>query len=205
MSCRIPGVLVPGPPLTPQDTQIHRCSSPLHKIVWKRVKVLVTQSCWTLRDPMDCSPPGSSVHRILQARIVEWVATSSFRGSSWPRYWTQVSCIADRFFTVWTTREAHKMVYFAYNLHISSHILCHLYITCLSESGSRSVMFSSLWPHGLYSPWNFPGQNTGVGSLSLLQGIFPTQRSNPSLLHCRQILYQLSHKGSPKKYNVNTM
>ena len=50
-----------------------------------------------------------------------------------------------------------------------------------------------------YSPWNSPGQNTGVGSLSLLQGIFPTQGSNPVLLHCRQILYQLSHKGSPPK------
>ena len=48
------------------------------------------------------------------------------------------------------------------------------------------------------SPWNSPGQNTGVGSLSLLQGIFPTQGSNPGLPHCRQILYQLSHKGSPK-------
>ena len=53
-------------------------------------------------------------------------------------------------------------------------------------------------PHGLYSLWNSPGQNTGVGSLSLLQGIFPSQRSNPGLMHCRQILYQLSHKGSPR-------
>ena len=52
--------------------------------------------------------------------------------------------------------------------------------------------------HGLYSPWNFPGQKTGVGSLSLLQGIFPTQGSNPGLLHCRQILYQLSHQESPE-------
>ena len=52
-------------------------------------------------------------------------------------------------------------------------------------------------PHGLYSPWNSPGQTTGVGSLSLLQGIFPTQGLNPGLPHCRQILYPLSHKGSP--------
>ena len=52
--------------------------------------------------------------------------------------------------------------------------------------------------HGLYSPWNSPGQNTGVGSLSLLQGISPTQGSNPGLPHCRWILYQLSHKGSPR-------
>ena len=55
----------------------------------------------------------------------------------------------------------------------------------------------TLHPHGLYSPWNSPGQNTGVGSFSLLQGIFPTQGSNRGLLHCRRILYQLSHKGSP--------
>ena len=66
------------------------------------------------------------------------------------------------------------------------------------ESESRSVVSDSLWPRGLYSPWDSPGQNTGVGSLSLLQGIFTTQESNPGLPHCRQILHQLSHKGSPK-------
>ena len=70
------------------------------------------------------------------------------------------------------------------------------------ESESRSVVSSSLQPHGLKSPWNSPGQNTGVGSLSLLQGVFPTQGSNPSLLHCRWILYQLSHQGSPKNAGV---
>ena len=59
-------------------------------------------------------------------------------------------------------------------------------------------MSNSLRAHGLYSPWNSPGQNTGVGSLSLLQGIFPIQESNQGLLHCRQILYQLSHQGSPR-------
>ena len=58
-------------------------------------------------------------------------------------------------------------------------------------------MSHSLRPHGLYSPWNSPGQNTGVGSLSLLQGMFPTQGSNPGLLHCRWIVYQLSYQGSP--------
>ena len=67
-----------------------------------------------------------------------------------------------------------------------------------SVSESRSVMSDSLWPHGLYRPWNSPGQNTEVGSFSFLQGIFPTQGSNPDLPHCRQILYQLSHKRSPR-------
>ena len=67
-----------------------------------------------------------------------------------------------------------------------------------SERDSCSLVSDSLPPHELYSPWSSPGQNTGVGSLSLLQGIFPTQGLNPGLLHCRQILYQLSHKGSPR-------
>ena len=66
------------------------------------------------------------------------------------------------------------------------------------ESESCSALSDFLWPHRLYSPWNSPGQNTGLGSLSLLQGICPTQGSNPGLPNCRQILYQLSHKGSPR-------
>ena len=70
----------------------------------------------------------------------------------------------------------------------------------MDESESRSVVSDSLRPHRPYSPWNSPGQNTGVGSLSLLQGIFPTQGSNPGFPHCRQILYQLSYQGSPFRY-----
>ena len=62
----------------------------------------------------------------------------------------------------------------------------------------KSESEDSLRPHELYSPWNSPGQNTGVGSRCLLQGIFPTQGSNAGLPHCRQILYQLSHQGNPR-------
>ena len=70
------------------------------------------------------------------------------------------------------------------------------------ESVSRSVVPESLWPHGLQPsrllcPWDFPGKDTGVGCHFFLQGIFPIQGSNLGLLHCRQILYQLSYKGSP--------
>ena len=64
-----------------------------------------------------------------------------------------------------------------------------------TESESHSVVSNSLRPHGLGSPWHSLGQNTGVGGLSLLQGIFPTQGSNPGLPHYRRILYQLGHKG----------
>ena len=66
------------------------------------------------------------------------------------------------------------------------------------KSTSRSAGSNSLQPHGPHSPWNSPGQNTGVGSQSLLQGIFPIQGSNPGLPNCWQILYQLSHQGSPR-------
>ena len=70
------------------------------------MKVLIPHSCLTLWDLTDCSSPGSSVHGILQARILESVAISFSRGSSWPRDQTGVSCIAGRFFTTLTTREA---------------------------------------------------------------------------------------------------
>ena len=58
---------------------------------------------------MDDSPPGSSVHGILQARIPDWVAIPFSRGSSWPKDWTQVSCITDRFFTIWATKEISEI------------------------------------------------------------------------------------------------
>ena len=67
-----------------------------------------------------------------------------------------------------------------------------------SESESHSVMSDSLWPYGLYSLWNSLGQNALVVSRSLVHGIIPSQGPNSGLPHCRQILYQLSHKGSPR-------
>ena len=78
-------------------------------------------------------------------------------------------------------------------------LLVEVAVKIISESESCSAMSNCLLPHGVYSPWNSPGQNTGMGtSRSLLQGIFPTQGSNPGLPHCRWILYQLSHQGNPK-------
>ena len=71
-------------------------------------------------------------------------------------------------------------------------------VTWMSKCMSLSVMSDSLRSHGLHSPLNSPGQNTAVASLSLLQGIVPTHRSNPGLPHCRRILYQRSHQGSPR-------
>ena len=71
-------------------------------------------------------------------------------------------------------------------------------------SESRLAVSDFFQPHGLYTPWNSPGQNTGVGNLSLLRGTFPTQKSNPGLPHCRRILYQLSHEGSPLHTLLNS-
>ena len=67
----------------------------------------VAQSCPTLCDPIDCSLPGSSVHGIFQTIVLEWIAISFSRGSSQPRARTRVSCIVDRRFTVWATREVN--------------------------------------------------------------------------------------------------
>ena len=72
-------------------------------------------------------------------------------------------------------------------------------------SESHSVVSNSLWPYGLYSPWNSLGQNARVGSLSLLQGIFPIQGSNPDLLHCQWILCQLSYHGRPHQMQVGSL
>ena len=83
-------------------------------MVWLRC--LVTQSCLILCNPMDCSPPGSSVHGILQARILQWVVMSSSRGCSQPRDWTQVFHIAGGFFTIWATREGLKVAFVYLNI-----------------------------------------------------------------------------------------
>ena len=77
----------------------------------KSHKVLVAQSCLTLCNPVDCSPPGSSIHGILQARILEWVATSLSRGSSWPRDWIPVSCIAGRLYVTWALKCFHSLLW----------------------------------------------------------------------------------------------
>ena len=77
----------------------------LPKLTRKWKKVLVAQSCWTLCDPKDGSPPGSSVHGIVQARILEWITIPVSRGSSQPRDRTQVSCIVGRFFIFWAIAQ----------------------------------------------------------------------------------------------------
>jgi len=90
--------------VTQSRTRLKRLSSSSsrgNKIV-NNLEVLVTQSC----PARDCSSPDSSIHGILQARILEWVAIPFSRRSSWPRDWTWVSCIVGRFFTIWATREA---------------------------------------------------------------------------------------------------
>ena len=176
---------------------------------------MVTQSCPTLCDPMDVAHQGPLSMGILQARILEWVVMPSSGGSSQLRGQTGVSHIAGGFFAICATRKPKNTgvgnlcllqgIFLTqesnWGLPCCRWILYQLsYQGCLRvEQGWRKTnQHSYTSEQQLYWPWNSPGQNTGVGSLSLLQGIFPTQASNPGLPCCRKILYQLSHKGSSR-------
>ena len=99
----------------------------------------------------------------------------------WPKYWSFS-------FSISPSNEYSGLISFRMD-----------WLALFQSKGLSRVFSKTLCssPWTLYSPWNSPGQNTGVGSLSLLQGTFPTQGSNPGLLYCRWILYQLSHKGRP--------
>ena len=114
---------------------------------------------------MDCSLPGSSVHRILQARILECVAIPFSRGSSWLRVWTWVSCIASRLFTIWAAREAYSevvlcsaCVHMVRTSSLKRQQGCSYWPPCLSRGSQRLVSSSgpgSFQTSGTWSVWGF--------------------------------------------------
>ena len=112
------------------DNEILRC-------MYTPCVCLSAQSCPTLCDPMGCSLLGSSVRGIFQGGIQEWVAISFSRGSSWPRDWTQVSCTAGRFFTVWVTREENYYQHVRSGMGCSRHLL--FLLLALPHRISRSI------------------------------------------------------------------
>ena len=112
-------------------------------------------------------------------------------------------CLAG--YSPWGQRVRHNwgtVTFFQISCHTRRGLVCLFYIYLFPIYSLACcaclVISDSLRHHELYSSWNSPGQNTGVGSLSLLQEIFPTEGPNPGLPHCRWILYQRSHKGSNK-------
>ena len=116
--------------------------------------VLVAQLCPTLCDSMD--PPGSSVHRVLQARILQWVAIPFSRGSFPLRDRTQLSCIAGRFFTIWATREALLLFYLFFIIIFSPSprfgVLFHRYWTLCPEKHSLYFMTLAVIAVTMLSP-----------------------------------------------------
>ena len=90
----------------------YRVSSRVPMLYSEWVSEWSRSSCQTLCDPMDCSLPGSSLHGILQARVLEWVAISFSTGSSQPRVQTRVSCIPGRRFNLWATRRSLLIIFF---------------------------------------------------------------------------------------------
>ena len=126
------------------------------------VKVLFVQSCLILCDPMDYCPPGSSVHGILQVRILERVAISFSRGSSPPRTQTQVSCTTGEFFTIWATREITREAIYMW-------VVLRSYFTLYG----RNFLFS--WEtHILISNilWQYPGWSTKFWLLYEMRAVF---------------------------------
>ena len=166
-------------------------------------EVLVAQLCPTLCNFKDCSPPGSPVHWILQARILEWVATAFSRGYSQARGWTQVSCIAGSFFTVWATWKAHFaigtcsismsswggwgswrsvcMSYFGLFLPLA--LPHYLWITPLGDSGGlhwkEAVLEASIWICGEDNPAGGAGGVLSSAVGPWLQQLKQVQASTP--------------------------
>ena len=138
---------------------------------------------------MDCSPPGSSVHGILQAGILEWVAIPFSKGSSQPRDWTQVFCVVGRFFTNWVTGKSHWNRYFC---------ICHLCPPCFCQEyylqHARHTLLSMEFSRREY--WN--------GLLFPPPGRSPDQVSDPCLPHWQVDSLPLSHQGSPIVNEWNT-
>ena len=137
-----------------------------------RLYISVSWSVMSDCDPMDYSLPGSSVHGILQARILEWVAILFSREILEFRDWSWVSCIAGRFFTIRATREAPYMCLCMY---VCMCVCCMCVCSVLSHAQlfMTHVYRPTLWPIRLFCPWNFPSKNTGAGCHFLLQGSFP--------------------------------
>ena len=133
--------------------------------------MLVVQLCLTLYDPMDCSPPGSSVCGILQGRILECIAIPFSRRSSQPRNRTQVSCIAGRFFTIWVTKEA------PFTQTVMSPLITPTY-----PSSQRWF-----WPHmepckvELWLRWSAPGSGHLVQTSAMSQYLL---QNLSACLHC---------------------
>ena len=223
--------------------------------------MLVAQPCPTLCDPIDCGPKGFSVHGILQARILEWVAIPFSSGSSQGRDWIWVSCTAGSFFAIWATKEAlqrqdiekqlqgeqhwlgwgHRT---SHHLPVSvaasegpllkrglhgarpswghSHCKVEWFIVLLthhtvknghisrdtysvSVSEGHLVVSDSLQPHGLYSPWNSPGHNTGVDSRSLLHRNLPNPGIEPRSPTLQADSLPAEPPGKPKNTKLGSL
>ena len=102
----------------------------------------VPLSCLTLCNSIECNPPGSSAHGILQARILAWVAIPFSRESSQPRNQSRVSCTSGKFFTIWTTREAHKTLITSSKFMYVTILHFAFYIISLPESGQLHATIS---------------------------------------------------------------
>ena len=163
-------------------------NSRVGKISWQPTPVFLPGECPWTEESMCIDYQASFLQRVRQdwaTKHREELASTILNTLCW-KLFSHLSYFSK---TLWFFKNRNHVL-----IHLPTsgdQVLPNTHFFC--ENESRSVMPNSLPSHGLYSSWNSPGQNTGVGSCSFLQGIFPTQGLNPGLPHYRQILYQLSH------------
>ena len=175
----------------------------------------LTLLCWSVSEPT-MTPRYTSIlekimvtHSSILARRIWWTGEpGGLQSMGWQRVrhnWSDLACIpvSCNYFdesSVVTSQKLFRSILilpiFLNNSLVRHVTLVWLLHYSLWKKVKVTQLYPTLRPHGLYTPWNPQGQNTGVGSFSLLQGIFPTQGLNPGLPHCRRILYQLSYQES---------
>ena len=170
-------------------------------------KVKVTQLCPTLCDPTDCSPPGSSVHGILQARILEWVAISFSRGSSWPRGWTRISRIAGRLLYVGSIFKNHRDQICGYQTRCKGWGRRHWrkvvkrYMFVCAQSLICNRLFVTPWTVVHQAPivWGFPWQEHWSGFLFPPPGDLPNPGIEPESSALTGSFFTTELPGKPLK------
>ena len=192
-----------------QEEETYHCfylfPSICHKVMGLDAMILwlVAQSCLTLCDPMDCSPLGSSVHGILLAGMLKWVAILFSRGWSWPRDQTHVSCLAGEFFTIWATRKAMILVFLIFSFKtyfsLSSFTLIKRFFSSSSLSAITVVSSAYLRLLMFPPPMLIPACNASSLAFLMMCSVYKLNKQGDSRQPCRTYFSILNQSVVPHR------